>query len=321
MMKAIKYAHYTTQLIVLKIKAKLSKFLTLKNSPGARENFPWLYYRNPTLSILQNENKLNFQVSIDKRDPLNFYKLDYVVYVYALDGSFIGIFPLTDQLSLCSKKHQDGHRYREFQTSYVNECEINVENFLAHRNNTIEFYEVFMRDPQDKNNLIDIPVRIVNTPNVLFPGKLNNETAVESQILVRRFFLIDNVSGIQGDGNFEAYKKQTNKKVTPFAIRYPSKIKLTITLRNIDEAKIFVPVIEIFYKSKLVSSIPDSYLAKLSLIVDYDMDITSFNNTMLAFLITLTVIVIIGGSIKFNVWRNTHPKLYDPVSFKFIFNF
>lgn len=272
-----------------------------------RSNFPWLYYRNPSIDVLNAKNIVNFEVSIDPIDPLNFYSLSFVLYVYSFNGIFLREEPLTDKFSFCTKSINDGHVWRKFQTSYLNECEMDVNDFIKKQNNTLEFYELFMIDMSNPTQIIDVPVLIINIENPLFPGKLNNETGLENSILTRRFFLIDNISGIQGDGNFV-------KGSLPTVIRYPVKIKLVITLRNdISQAKIYPPYLEIFYKSKLVSTISQSYLSAISFSVDYTMDITKFMKTMLGFLIALTIIVVIGSSLSFNVWLNTHPKLYDPV--------
>jgi hypothetical protein len=97
----------------------------------------------------------------------------------------------------------------------------------------------------------------------------------------------------------------------PKAIRYPARMSLIITLRTGKGEKIYPPYLKIYYKSKLTSSFPKNYLVNVSFNTDYTMDIKKFQNAMLAILITLSVIVLIAAIIKFNVWRNTHPKLYD----------
>lgn len=262
---------------------------------------------------------------------MNFYKLHFIVYVYSLEGELLRIEPLYDQLSLCSKTFQDGHKYREFQTSYVNDCEIDLTNFFRKQNNTLEFYEIFMRNLENPDDLIDVPVLIDNIKNPLFPGQLNNETNIENAILVRRFFLIDNISGYQGEGNFlygknknnthSVFSVQENLEIKPLAIRYPAKIKIIITLRSVrGESKIYPPYIEIFYKSKLTSSLDKSQITLISFRMDYNMDLTRFNNIMLGILIAFSVLVLIAATIKFNVWLNTHPKIYDVVSFSLLFS-
>lgn len=304
----------------------MSKFC-FKISPGARENFPWLYYRLPTLEVLERKDILNFDISIDYRDPLKFYKLEFILFVYSIDGKFVRSEPLTDKLSLCSRTYQDGHSYREIQTSYINECDINIKDFLKKQNNTMEFYEIFVKDFSQQNQMVDVPILIKNVKNTQFPNKLNNETGTENAILTRRFFILDNVSGIQGDRNYANYLKNFYSKqrefenilndknrVLPIAIRYASEIKLIINVRTDVKYRIFRPYVEIFYKSKLVSTSQTYFLSRISFLVDQKMNITRFNNIMLGLLIAFIIVILIVSGIRLNVWRTTHPKYYEPVS-------
>ena len=235
--------------------------------------------------------------------------------------------PLTDKLSLCSRTYQDGHSYREIQTSYINECDINIKDFLKKQNNTMEFYEIFVKDFSQQNQMVDVPILIKNVKNTQFPNKLNNETGTENAILTRRFFILDNVSGIQGDRNYANYLKNFYSKqrefenilndknrVLPIAIRYASEIKLIINVRTDVKYRIFRPYVEIFYKSKLVSTSQTYFLSRFSFLVDQKMNITRFNNIMLGLLIAFIIVILIVSGIRLNVWRTTHPKYYEPVS-------
>ena len=275
--------------------------------PGSRQEMPWIYYKNNSLLVINNESAVPFDVSIDKSDPLNYYKLDFFLYVYNLEGDLLRVSPLTDQLVFCSKRWEDAYRYREFQTSFENNCEIDINKLLLYTNNTtIEFYEIFLKDySKSDNKLIDIPILIDNIPNSIIPGKYNNETDISNWIITRRFFLVDILSGIQGDGNYKARAK-------PLIIRYASSIKLVITLQNISNPKIYPPYIEIYYSSKLVSSIVENQSRPFSFTVSYSMDITSFQKAMLGILITFVILTIIAAGVKTNVWRYTHPKIYNP---------
>lgn len=279
---------------------------------------------------MEQKDILNFDISIDYRDPLKFYKLEFVLFVYSINGKLIRTEPLTDKLSLCSRTYQDGHSYREIQTSYFNECDINIKDLLRKQNNTMEFYEIFVKDFSQQNQMVDVPILIKNIKNQQFPNKLNNETGTENAILTRRFFIIDNVSGIQGDRNYANFLKNfyTNEndyanllneknRVLPIAIRYAAEMKLIINVRTDVKYRIFRPYLEIFYKSKLVSNSQTYYLSNINFSVDYKMNITRFNNIMLGLLIAFIVGILIVSGIRLNVWRTTHPKYYDPVRYNF----
>lgn len=195
----------------------------------------------------------------------------------------------------------------------------------------MEFYEIFVKDFSQQNQMIDVPILIKNIKNQQFPNKLNNETGTENAILTRRFFIIDNVSGIQGDRNYANFLKNfyTNQndyanllneknRVLPIAIRYAAEMKLIINVRTDVKYRIFRPHLEIFYKSKLLSNSQTYYLSNTNFSVDYKMNITRFNNIMLGLLIAIIVGIFIVAGIRLNVWRTTHPKYYDPVRYKFL---
>ena len=296
-------------------KINLSKPTVNSTYDNNHKEFPWLYYSLPSKEILESVTKVNFEMSIDKRDPLNFYILNFKLFVYTIDGKLKRIEPLTDQIVLCSSTWDDGHKYREFQTSFSKECEIDMKKYL--NSNTLEFYEIFLVDSGDPKKLIDIPILITNIKNPKFEGLKNNETGIENYILTRRFFLVDNLSGIEGEKKYKYYSGFDNPTSV---IRFPKSIKLKVTLRNVSGNYIFPPMLEIEYASKLVSSMSVNSLSKLSFKADYNMEIKKFRNAMLGILIFLLICCILFSGLKLNVWRNTHPNIYNPVRFLYLRN-
>lgn len=277
---------------------------------------PWLYYRNITTTVIQNPSAVGFQVSIDARQPINYYNLKFWVHVYSMDGNLTSVNPLGDLLTFCGKTFEDAHKYLEFMTSYERTCNLNIFDML-NDNSTLKFYELFLEDYSVKGKLIPIPILIDNVPNVKIPGKLNNDTtSIDDWLITRRFFLVDLQSGIQGDGNYKAGSK-------PFTIRYASKLKLVITLQNMSQPLIYPPYLEIFYNSRLVSTIDEFTTSQFSFTVDYTMDISSFMKAMLGIMITLIILMFICAIVKINVWRYTHPKIFNPDTyyFKALLNF
>lgn len=288
-----------------------------KVDKGSKLGLPWIYYKNSPSEILNNESKVNFDLSVDKNDPLMFYKLEFVVYVYSLEGELLRIEPLTDQLSLCSKRWEDGNRYKEVQTSFQIFCEIDLYNYfqsqllISNQKRTMEFYEIFLKDYSKEGELIDIPILISNIINKSYPGQLNNSTDINDWILTRRFFIQDSISSIQGDGSF----LQDNS--IPIIFRFASEIKIIITLQNVSSPRIYVPYIQIYYYNKLVTSIKENTSRLIQFSVDYNMDITNFINIMLGLLIGFIVTCIIASSIKTYIWRFKNPNLYNPKSYIF----
>ena len=176
----------------------------------------------------------------------------------------------------------------------------------------LEFHELFLIDlsSEGQSKLIDIPIIIKNIFNPNSNSEYNNiivSSDINNIILTRRFFLIDNESGIQGNGN---YLKDTK----PIVIRFPKSISLNIELQETSQPKIYKPYIEIEYRSKLVSSITYNQTREFSFEANYTMRIKSFIKAMLGITIALTIIILILSIFKIYAWRFTHPNKYNTVS-------
>lgn len=270
---------------------------------------PWIYYKNPAAQVIAAADRIPFEVSIDREDPINTHTLEFYLAVYSIDGVFQRMEKLTDQMIFCTKQYEDGLRYREFGTTYINDCSIDLSRYIT-RNYTMNFYEMFLLNNSSESSnssLIDVPVLIANVNNPFANGKLNNQTNQENWILTRRFFLVDNLSGIQGSGNY------IGNKTLPFAIRYAQSIKMNITMQNIEDPRIFPPYVEIYYEARLSDSLALDPLGSFSFRALYYMDLTNFNFSMLGVLIALCFLISIAVSCHMNVWRKTHPRIFNPV--------
>jgi hypothetical protein len=172
------------------------------------------------------------------------------------------------------------------------------------------FYEIFLKDPQN-NKYIDIPILIDNIPNpkASGSGNLNNATEPINWILVRRFFIIDNLSALQNLGEF---KTGSGK---PFGIRFPKLIKLIILLQNTEGSNIMTPYFEIFYKAQSLSLIESNGKATISFISEYRMNIESFLTTAGSIFIILNIVIIVTVVVRMYVWYKLNPPTLSPVRY------
>ncbi len=270
---------------------------------------PWLYYKTTADKVINDTQKISFQVSFDPNDQVLINQLQFYLRKFDIYGNYMGEELLNTQLQLCSKSYEDGVYYRSFGTTIVNKCNVDLNNYVG-RNNTMYFYEIFLKDPQN-NKYIDIPILIDNIPNskASGSGNMNNATQPVDWILVRRFFLIDNLSALQ---NLNEFKTGTGK---PFAVRFPKLIKLIILLQNTEGSKIMTPYFEIFYKAQSLSLIEQYGKATVSFISEYRMDIASFLNTATAILIILNILIMITVVVRMYVWYKLNPPTLSPVKF------
>jgi hypothetical protein len=166
-----------------------------------------------------------------------------------------------------------------------------------------------MLDPV-QNDLIDVPIMIDNIPNPKASGALgnmNNSTDPIDWILVRRFFIIDNLSAIQGTNSF------ISEEVNALAVRFPRLIKLIVLLQSAGGSKIMVPYLEIFYKAKSETLIQKKPQTLVMFVSEYKMSIKNFKNAAMAIFITLNVLIIGLVCVKMYIWYRLNPPSLSPV--------
>lgn len=267
---------------------------------------PWLYYETEADKVINDTTKVQFTVSFDPNDTVDVNKLEFYIAKYDILGNYLGMTLLTNELELCSNTYEDGYEYRSFGTTIINECNLDMSKFLG-RNYTMYFYELYLNDPTN-NQLIDIPIMIDNIPNPKASGAVNsanNATSPVDWILVRRFFIADNLAGIQDSNGFI-------NNSTASAIRFPKVIKLIVMLQSTQQAKIMVPYLEIYYVSKsasYISTVPESSVSFMS---EYNMDISSFKSAMMGIFIALNVLVAVVVVVRMIIWYKLNPPILSP---------
>lgn len=275
---------------------------------------PWLYYQSTADKVINNTERIKFEVSFDQNDEVNVNQLEFYISKYDITGNFLGINRLTNELNLCSKTYEDGVDYRSFGKTIINRCDIDLSQYQT-VNHTMFFYELYMFDPV-QNELIDIPIMIDNIPNPKASGSvgnMNNSTDPIDWILVRRFFIIDNLSALQGTDSF------ISKNVNALAVRFPRLFKLIVLMQNASGSKIMVPYLEIFYKAKsetFIQQIPKTLVIFVS---EYKMSIVNFKNAALSIFIILNILIIGIVCVKMFVWYRLNPPSLSPVKL-FLFN-
>lgn len=134
-----------------------------------------------------------------------------------------------------------------FGTTIQNECTFDLSRLVSsnkqdHPRNENIFYELFIEDYN--GDLIDVPVLVRNFMDKN-GQKPNDETSTDENLyrLVRRFFLFDTISGVEGQ---DAY---INGKVST-VIRYPKTITLKIKLDSNQKEMIYTPMLIISYRER-----------------------------------------------------------------------
>ena len=271
-----------------------------------RINMPWLYYKSEAPQVINNTQKIGFQVSFDFNDTINVNQFQYYVAKYNINGTFLGMDPLTTEFEFCSKSYDDGVRYRSFGNTIIQNCYINLAQYLL-RNYTMIFYELYLFDPVQQI-YIDIPIMIDNIENPLSTDtstRMNNSSDPINWILVRRFFTIDNLSGIKSVGGYIGGQ-------TADIIRFPKLFKFITMLQTTSQPKIMVPYVEIFYKARqadILAVAPNTFITFTS---EFRMDISGFNNTAKGIFIALNFIVLTFVIMRMYIWYKLNPPQLSP---------
>lgn len=235
---------------------------------------PWLYYKRTAGEVLTQSQRLKFRVSFGYENPkigiLN--TLTYVLAKFTLEGQFLGFETMTNQLQLCQTSTEDITRLMRFGTTILNSCTFDVSNLISAnvfdnpRNQNI-FYEMYIQD--FNGNLIDVPVNIRNFVDNNGNSPNADGAASSSFRLVRRFFIYDTKSGVEGSGSYKNGGIST-------VVRYPVSIMLTVSLDSTQEEMIYVPLLTIDYRERSKTYIATNSLASVSFTSEYYMNTTYY---------------------------------------------
>jgi len=223
---------------------------------------------------------------------------------------------LTTQFQLCSKNLEDTTYFKQFGTTIKNDCYYDLSNLL-NRNNTMYFYELFLRDPENNNQLLDIPVLINNIPNPASASKANNGTDMANWILVRRFYLFDNLGGLEGINSYS--DGVTNSTV----LRFPASFEFWTTLQPMggqggqqnSSPLIYIPYLQIQYRSRTKSFIYNNPITWVQFHSNYKVDMSYFNSVVKWMFLGVNIIACIWWIIRMHIWVKTNPKeVFEDVS-------
>jgi len=134
------------------------------NNPslGFVKDIPWLFYLdNPTDVITKADIKL--EVTFNKKSTTKVNKLDFYLAAYDINGKYLGLYALTNQLLLCPNSAAAGDIISSFGTSVELACEIDLTVF--NQTETI-FYEMFLKDSD--GTFKDVPVKVLNFRDSIF---------------------------------------------------------------------------------------------------------------------------------------------------------
>lgn len=270
---------------------------------GWKENMPWLYYSRSANEILTAGNVVA-NVTFDPNDSNNINLMVFQIATFSVDGTFEGFTELSDQLILCPHSLEDSKNFREFGTNVIIDCDLNLTSFVSADKN--KFYDLYYVD-QD-GTLLDVPVLIQNL--MLDDGSLPNQSQDSSLwALVRRFFIYDNISGIEGENGYTS-------GIAPKIIQYLRSAKIRFTLRSDKEQRIYIPYLILNYRARETLYIDGTDSTDhITFQSEYGMDTSKFWTIAKGIFIGSNVIVLLCWAVRLYVWTKINPQKDSPTTY------
>ncbi|XP_078488655.1 meckelin-like [Ciona intestinalis] len=243
------------------------------------QNLPWIYIN----SLGDVNNLVDVEILTSTEIPTAFsFKgantiLDLVVFKYDVNGTFLGEENAnTGILQLCPDQVSRKSAAFVFGTSYASSCTLTPTSLQSVSNYPPMFYELNLRYTiNNEVRLFPVPVTVTN---------FRDADGQSAQVLVRRFFLVDNLSR-------STLTTTTSTQSTP-AIRYASSVSISVTLQPVGNGLIHPPHLTITYSDLNIgdNGVPVATTAPTTFSVNYLINVVSTTSQIEAFQISLAVL-------------------------------
>jgi meckelin len=196
---------------------------------------PWLYFSGGSAACF---------ATIDTESvSLRNYQLQYIVGTFTMNGTFLGYQPMNTLLSYCgiSAPNSDSGGGTSSNSKYQNYADVTSDTYSCDLSTLYGTQQLFYELYLSGSTFIPIPVRIVNLAtgtSATQPNKLRplNSLCDSGDVLVRRFFLVDLISGLT-----------SGSTGLPVVMRYASQISLEVSQTTGNVRNIYPPVLTIQY--------------------------------------------------------------------------
>ncbi|XP_071571713.1 meckelin [Temnothorax nylanderi] len=186
----------------------------------------WLFYNKQDTAAVMNNTRISERYSLRKGD--NNTVLDFTIARFALNGKFLSIGRPTLPCQLL--------RNVRFGVNFSKRCKTTAAELFNAQVELLSPYLTFRED--NKSFIYALPV-IVKSPD-------QNIKEVSHQQLVRKFFLVDNISGFKALPVFmnSGFMKASELS----ALRYMKSLTIFVNVQNgQDHGKIFAPILIVEY--------------------------------------------------------------------------
>ena len=193
---------------------------------------------------------------------------------------------LSDELILCTSSYTDTADFLSFATSVENKCTLDLVQYRS-RSYKMFFYELYLDNGAE---LTSLPVR---TQGLL------SDSSDESFKLMKRFFMIDNLSGIEETNGYYNQEK-------PKQIRYAKTVTFKVKIQNKnDYSRVYLPVLEIEYAKS------DNDNEKVTFRSEYYMDMKNVRKGVYAVFWVMFGVSLVVVVLRMIVWARLNPSKHN----------
>jgi len=194
----------------------------------------------------------------------------------------------------------------------VNLCEFNLRNLVdrtVHVDNLNYFFELFIVD--FNGDLIDVPVLIENFADagLNYPNRVSQDPT--NWRFVRRFFLYENVSSIEGAGEYQNPTKEST------FVRFIHESRLVFEIDTDSDEQIYVPYLHLWYRAIETSNLTEDTSTPIVVVTQWKMSSSYPRQLLFGFLIAAHVLIILWTVWKVYKWAVLHPQNYESSEFLF----
>ncbi|XP_052232195.1 meckelin-like isoform X2 [Dreissena polymorpha] len=205
----------------------------------APPHIPWLFYVSNSIERIDGEAvlKTDKMGKVYTFDPRSY--LDYRVARYSLSGEYLGLSDvLNGRIQLCKDTTIRLNAAFTFGTTYKQTCKMDAIDFWDQTKYPVEFMDLYLEiEKNSQKSLFPVPVNILNYKSLDNAGEETNRGGDGGKMLVRRFFMVDNVGNIPANGGGSAQM-----------VRYAKSIKINVNLvSGTTEGFIYPPALDIEY--------------------------------------------------------------------------
>jgi len=195
------------------------------------------------------------------------------------------MFPIKNELILCTQTSSDTEDYRTFGNTIINQCQIDLKVFSRENKYPTYFYQMYLRRPKDdlfEDNPIPIKVDNYHEQN-----RIDYFRSIDESKLFKRFFLIYN-------------------DLVDDQIVYAQNITFNVTLQNMNnESRMFIPNLEIYYHMSKIDEDPIDFV----FVSNYIMDLGKVMRVSFILLMICVVLIIFIVASRMYVWCILNPRI------------